>query len=375
MSTELPVGASAYPFTDPRAGARRTVTVYTYRPASFTPDSPVLIVMHGRNRNGRGYRDAWIAQAERFGFLLAVPEFSEEDYEHPHEYNYGGMRRPDGPPRPRDEWLFPVVDAVFEDLKARTGSKRERYFLFGHSAGGQVVHRLATFAWSPKIERAITANAGSYTLPVRDEDFPFGLRGTEAGDDDLRAFFARPLLVLLGEDDDDPNHYQLPREPAAMRQGPHRFARGLNYLEVAKREAARLGVPLAWRLATAPGVAHSNGAIAAYAARHLFEAWPVKQWSNAGTAVAQRWSRPKLDEARRHSEAIGTAALVIVENGEVVSQWGDVERRYKCHSIRKSLLSALIGQQVEAGRIDLGRTVGELGIDDREGLSARERAA
>jgi CubicO group peptidase (beta-lactamase class C family) len=66
---------------------------------------------------------------------------------------------------------------------------------------------------------------------------------------------------------------------------------------------------------------------------------------------------------------------MIVENGEVVAQWGDVERRYKCHSIRKSLLSALIGQQVEAGRIDLGKTLGELGIDDREGLTPREKAA
>jgi len=375
MSNELPVGASAYPFTDPRPGPKRTVTVYAYRPASFTPQSPVLIVMHGRNRNGRSYRDAWIAQSERFGFLLAVPEFSEADYEHPYEYNYAALRHADGTPRPRNAWLASVVDAVFEDLKARTGSKRERYFLFGHSAGGQLVHRLLTFSWSPRIEQAICANAGSYTLPARDEAFPFGLGGTQVTDDELRTFFSRPLRVLLGEEDDDPNHYQLPREPAALRQGPHRFARGLNYLEVAKREAARLGVPLAWKLATAPGVAHSNGQIAAFAARHFFEAWPEGPWNAAGAAVKNRWSHGKLDDARRYSEAIGTAALMVVENGEVVSQWGDVERRYKCHSIRKSLLSALIGQQVEAGRIDLGKTVGELGIDDREGLTPREKAA
>ena len=375
MSNDLAVGASAYPFTDPRPGRSRSVTVYTYRPASFTPQSPVLIVMHGRNRNGRSYRDAWVAQSERFGFLLAVPEFSEADYEHPHEYNYGGMRNADGSPRPREAWTFPVVDAVFEDLKARTGSLAERYFLFGHSAGGQVVHRLATFAWSPKIERAITANAGSYTLPVREEAFPFGLGGTEVTDEELRTFFSRPLLVLLGEEDDDPNHYQLPREPGAMRQGPHRFARGHHYLAVAKREASRLGVPLAWKLATAPGVAHSNGGIAAYAARHFFEAWPAHSWDPAGEAVTRRWSRPRLDEARRYSDQIGSAAVMIVENGEVVAQWGDVEKRYKCHSIRKSLLSALIGLQVEAGTIDLGARLGDLGIDDREGLSAREKAA
>ena len=87
------------------------------------------------------------------------------------------------------------------------------------------------------------------------------------------------------------------------------------------------------------------------------------------------WSAPALEEARRCSEAIGSAAVLVVENGEVLAEWGDVARRYKCHSIRKSLLSALIGLHVEDGTIPLGKTLGELGIDDREGLAPREKAA
>jgi len=88
-----------------------------------------------------------------------------------------------------------------------------------------------------------------------------------------------------------------------------------------------------------------------------------------------RWSAAKLDAAKRHADAIGSAAVMVVENGEVIAQWGDVERRYKCHSIRKSLLSALIGLHVETGAIDLGKSLDELGIDDREGLTPREKAA
>lgn len=57
-----------------------------------------------------------------------------------------------------------------------------------------------------------------------------------------------------------------------MKQGPHRFARGHHYFETARREAARLGVPLAWELAIAPGVAHSAEHMAPHAARHLFGA-------------------------------------------------------------------------------------------------------
>jgi hypothetical protein len=57
-----------------------------------------------------------------------------------------------------------------------------------------------------------------------------------------------------------------------MRQGPYRFARGRNYFETARREAERLGVPLAWRLSIVPGVAHSGQNMAPHAARELFGA-------------------------------------------------------------------------------------------------------
>lgn len=371
----FPVGAHQYVFRDPRPGPAREVTMFTYRPASWTVDGPILLTIHGRNRNGRSYRDAWKAQAERYGVLVAVPEFNEAHYPHPHDYNYGGMTRPGGAMAPKEDWLFSVIDAAFDDLRRRSGATRERYFLYGHSAGGQLVHRMATFAWPARVEHAITANAGSYTLPVHDEAFPFGLGGTAVTDDERRALFGRPITILLGEDDNDPTHYQLPKDAGAMRQGPHRFARGLTYLEVAQREAAKLGVPLAWRIATAPRVAHSNKDMAPHAARILFESWPAPRWNEASQTTRARWSGEKLEAARKVSQDIGSAAVMIVDHGEVVAQWGDVERRYKCHSIRKSLLSALIGLHVETGAIDLGRTLGELGIDDREGLAPREKAA
>jgi len=244
------------------------VTVHFHKPVSFEPGNPVLVVMHGRNRNGADYCDFFVESSERYGFLVVAPEFSEAQYAHPHEYNYGAMWRPDGAFTPQSQWLFPVVDAVFADAAVRLGSTRGRYFLFGHSAGAQVVHRLVTFGWSPSIEGVVAANAGSYTMPTMAEDFPFGLRGAPAAD--LAALFSRPMTIHLGDQDNDPNHHQLPREPGAMRQGPHRLARGQRYFDFARAEAARLGVPFTWRLAIAPGVEHSGGDMAPFAARELF---------------------------------------------------------------------------------------------------------
>lgn len=270
-ASSLPQGSSEFVCIDPRPGPRREITVFAHRPARFSPESPILLVMHGRARNGRAYREGWIAEAEARGFLVAVPEFSEAHYPTNHEYNYGDMMTPAGEHRPRDLWAFPLVDRVFEALRDRSGSQRTRYSLFGHSAGGQIVHRLMTFAPSPLIEYALAANSGSYTLPVFDEAFPFGLGGTAITETERHEFFTRPMTIMLGDADNDPKHHQLPREPGAVRQGPHRFARGLNYFALACREAAALDVPLAWKLRIAPGIAHSNPGIAPFAARELFE--------------------------------------------------------------------------------------------------------
>jgi poly(3-hydroxybutyrate) depolymerase len=268
----LPSGSSELVFVDPRPGVRREITVFVHRPSSWTLDSPIVLVMHGRARDGHAYREGWVAESNARGFLIAVPQFSAAHYPTSHEYNYGDMMTPEGAHRPRELWAFGLVDRVFEDLRARSGSRRDRYFLYGHSAGGQIVHRLMTFAASPRIERAVAANSGSYTLPVFDEAFPFGLGGTAMTEGERRELFTRPMTILLGDADSDPDHHQLPREPGAMRQGPHRFARGLNYFALACRQAAALGVPLAWKLRIAPGIAHSNPGMAPFAARELFGA-------------------------------------------------------------------------------------------------------
>jgi poly(3-hydroxybutyrate) depolymerase len=261
-------GRSAYQFPDPR-GSGREITVHLYRPAAYTADSPIVMVMHGRNRNGDGYRDYFVPDADRSGFLVVAPTFSEDQYPNPYGYNYAGMCDAQGKILPRRRWLFPVLEAVFDDVRARAGAKRDRFFLFGHSAGSQLVHRLVMFGWIDAIERAVAANAGAYLLPVHGEAFPFGLDGVTLGDEDLRRAFARPLTVQLGDRDVDPNDEHLPREPEAMRQGPYRFARGQTYFETAKREAARLGAPFQWKLAIAPGVAHSGENMAPFAAREF----------------------------------------------------------------------------------------------------------
>src|SRR5262245_55121277 len=87
------------------------------------------------------------------------------------------------------------------------------------------------------------------------------------------------------------------------------------------------------------------------------------------------WSPDCLAVAQRHAEQIGSAAVVVVVRGRVVASWGDPTRKINVRSVRKSLLSALIGQAVEAGAIDLAATLEQLGVDETPPLTPAERQA
>ena len=268
---DLAPGSGSTVFVDTRGNADRPITIWYHRPQAFTADSPILFVMHGVQRNGRDYRDAWVPHTEPRGALLVVPEFSRVAYPGAAWYNLGNTVGPDGKPNPAERWSYQALEHAFDAIRAATGSRRAGYLLYGHSAGGQYVHRVVTFMPALRIERAVAANPGWYTLPSAESRFPHGLAGSPIGEADLARAFARPLTLLLGEADTDPNDPSLNRDPETMKQGAYRFVRGNNYFSQVEAAAKRLGVPFAWRKATVPNVGHDNALMAPAAARLLFE--------------------------------------------------------------------------------------------------------
>ena len=103
--------------------------------------------------------------------------------------------------------------------------------------------------------------------------------------------------------------------------------------------------------------------------------YPRQTWLEYETPEEAGWSSEKLQEAREYFETINSAAVMVVHDGAVLAAWGDVERRYMCHSVRKSLLSALYGIHVAGGKIDLNKTLAQLNIDDSPPLTDAEKQA
>jgi CubicO group peptidase (beta-lactamase class C family) len=72
----------------------------------------------------------------------------------------------------------------------------------------------------------------------------------------------------------------------------------------------------------------------------------------------------------------GARGLGVADPVQAVFEAGEVSAVVNCRSIRKSLLSAVVGRAVAAGTVDLDATLKELGIDDTQpALTVREQRA
>ncbi|MEQ9125587.1 MAG: hypothetical protein RIM80_23830 [Alphaproteobacteria bacterium] len=265
----MPADSGLYAFEEPTSETGR-MDVHFHRPAEWRQDGPVLIALHGYKRNADVYAHDWKPIAEEHGALLLAPEFDHSGYPTPRSYEVGAMRTPDRKAfTPAELWSWGAVERAFDAARVRFGASRASYWLYGHSAGGQFVHRLALYCPAARFSHVIAANAGAYSA-TNGQRFPYGL-GHPAPEPDVAAFLGRRLTILLGQKDRKTKGGVLLRSPEALVQGPHRLARGRYFYQTGMKTAARLGAPFRWRLVEAPDAAHSNRALAPIAGR-LFAA-------------------------------------------------------------------------------------------------------
>ena len=253
---ELPRGDVTFDFDNWDGPA---VPVNMYVPHDVSATTPVVIVMHGASRDLPRYYGDWRKEGEEHGLIVVVPWFSKEAFPGSDNYNLGGVFAAEtSEMRPREQWTFTAIEPLFDAVVERVGGEQTQYTLFGHSAGSQFVHRFLYYIPEARVKRAIAANAGWYTMPDFGVDWPYGLDGSGVDAGVLESYFARDMVVLLGDADTDREDDDLRKTPEAELQGPHRYARGYTFFRVASARAAELGVEFNWRLQDVPGAIHSN---------------------------------------------------------------------------------------------------------------------
>lgn len=238
-------------------------------PRDATTAARVVVVIHGWLRAG-GYHKAWSRLAEGRNIVVLSPMFREKHFPSASAFQCGNTYNKAKHENPRSLWTYTCVDGAFALARNKLRLQASQYYMYGHSAGAQFVHRFMYWCPNSPVAAAAAANAGWYTLPDAKVKWPYGVRGTPAHTKGrLQRYLSARLMVLLGDADNDVNDKHLRRNERVKSQGPHRLARGLNFVEACKALAEGLGVECGVHGVVVPGVAHDGKRMAEIAMHAL----------------------------------------------------------------------------------------------------------
>ncbi|MFT4757628.1 MAG: pimeloyl-ACP methyl ester carboxylesterase [Vicingaceae bacterium] len=254
-----------------------SIEVHYYKPQDYRSNFSVIIVIPGGGRNGDGYRDKWIDLAEKYNLLVLSPSYSKKQYPKVKDYNLGRLSKSslvNGTSQKglvKEEWIFDDFDRIFDTAVEIVGSTEKNYDIFGHSAGGQIAHRLVLFNPNTKANRIVAANSGWYTLPSFSTKFPYGLKKTAITKENLIKSFSSNLVILIGElDNENETRGHLRNTREAKVQGSGRFSRGNFFYEAAIQESKQLDCGFLWKKKTINRVGHSSTKMSIAAAEYLY---------------------------------------------------------------------------------------------------------
>ncbi len=258
----------------------KSIPVHIYLPGGFSPDTPLLVAMHGVDRNAYSYGLSWSAFAFANNWIILAPEFTTTDW--PSDaYALGNMFTGNdgaGSLNPKTKWSFTIVSEIERALCRGLGLKDSSYTLWGHSAGGQFVHRMVLFAFDPLIRRAIPANSGWYTAPDSTIAYPWGTKHSllSISSQNLLEFASREMVIMRGTADTvrDSN---LNIDPLSDAQGRNRYERAGYFFQKGKTISSNLN----WKLIDVVGSAHEYQKMAIAAGQYISSLTGVHRTANA----------------------------------------------------------------------------------------------
>ena len=254
-----------------------------------------MLVIPGAGRNGDDYRDAWVDASEKYGILIFAPSYPESSYNYG-DYHLGGVVSnldlskgisfkkgtnqvfidetsiEFNVNQNREAWIFNDFDRIFRLVKAATKSKQKTYDVFGHSAGGQILHRFALLCPNSKANRILASNAGTYTPINFEVDYPFGIKNFGIAKHDLKKSFRKKLVLFLGElDNDSETRGRMLRSTSADKQGTNRLERGKYFYQSSLQVAKESKTEFNWELKIILNVGHDYKKMSKAAAKYLYE--------------------------------------------------------------------------------------------------------
>ena len=251
--------------------SNKPFNIHYYIPSTVNQTTaPILFIFPGTDRNADDYLETWITLADQKGVMVFAFEFSVNYYPMSTNYQTGFILDENGNLNNEDIWTFSVIEPVFDFIKTNLVNNTNSYNMFGHSAGGQFVHRFVQFKPNSRLNYAVSANAGWYTVPDTSVDFPYGLKNTGVSNEDLQNPYLKNLEIHLGQNDNNPNDPALRKTPEANIQGLHRLSRGRYFVNQSDSISQSLNFPSSWVKKELENVGHEQQKMAVFAAQEMY---------------------------------------------------------------------------------------------------------
>lgn len=268
-NASLPIGSGSFDFKCQGAFEGITMRVDYYLPAEGDLSTmPIQFVMCGTDRNSDVYRDSWIERADFYKVIVLAPCFTAEEFPSS-MYQQGNVKKAYSSSDP-SLMSYVLIDDIFLYFKELVNSSQTQYNLYGHSAGAQFVHRFVLFHQSPYLNKAVAANAGTYTFPTDEAKYQFGYSNIGGmAQWNISQALSTDLTLFLGEEDTKrDSNLNVTKE--ADKQGLNRKERGINFHQKWSSKAKSLGIDCIWKIKFVEGVSHSNKRMSPIAANLLY---------------------------------------------------------------------------------------------------------
>jgi hypothetical protein len=241
--------------------AQKPLNVYYHIPSGDRSKMPVVFVFHGEERNAKNYRDIWVNAANKYGFMVFAPEFNSIDFPGGSGYIIGNVYQDGNFPTAEtlnneSVWTFSVIEPLFDHIKINSGSLDLSYDMFGHSGGGQFVHRFVLFKPNARFDKAIAANSGWYTVPDGIANYPYGIMSSPLSSTSPSKYFERKLFVTVGALDNNGSDPSLRHNVASDLQGLNRLDRANYFYITSQKYAQKTSSNFNWKFQTVPNSGH-----------------------------------------------------------------------------------------------------------------------
>jgi pimeloyl-ACP methyl ester carboxylesterase len=169
---------------------------FAWHSSAREPGAPLLVAVHGSERDFRETCAAFVSLAEQFPMSILAPHFpvgaGEPGYGDGYKFfDEGNVDYP------------ALTLAMIAQFNRQVIETRPSFYLFGFSGGAQFAHRFAYFE-ANRLDGMIAAAPGAVTLPDENLQWWPGLANAEAAmgrPADLAALGRIPVAVTVGSDD------------------------------------------------------------------------------------------------------------------------------------------------------------------------------